>query len=154
MSRGPQGVAALHATVGGVGVLPDSVHLFRGPYIHGNTGTIVNIAYNGDPGSDTPAVTTSSEWAGLGAKKRNETVEVLSSIIVAVGDTEDAPQLAMEEAYAVLDACETAVHASPAMGLPPPAWAIVAETTYTEYPTGEDGLQGVLVWTLRAFERP
>lgn len=154
MSRAPQVVAALYAVISAPGVLPDGALAFRGAYVHGNTVATVNVGYNGDPLSDTAAVTTTSDWAGLGAKRRNETVEVVSSIHLPVGDTEDASALAMEQAYEILAACEAAVHSDPSMGIPPPAWAIVSDTTYTEYLNETTGLQAALVWTLRAFERP
>lgn len=130
---------------------PAGVRVFDGPLVDGDPADAIHLGWDADPDSVGEAVTTTQEWAGLGAKKRNETVTVTNAIYLRDGAAD--PKAARTRGYQLLAVVEDAIHPLPSMGLPPPSWAGVTGSRLM-YLTTEAGLEVWLGFTITVQTRP
>jgi len=115
-SRAPDVLDALVALA--TTALPD-VTVADGPDLdEGTHQNLVCIGWDGDEDSDAEAVDTTQEWAGLGARAKDESLVVICAAISVRGNGE--MQVARNAAYASVAAIETALRADPSLGFPPP----------------------------------
>lgn len=91
--------------------------VYRGPFVTGDPGKALFIAYDGDPAGDFRGVVANSDWAGLGARSRDETFTVTCAITINSGDPDVAR--ATDDTYAILAAFEAAVRADPSVNQAP-----------------------------------
>src|SRR5215470_17872349 len=134
-------VAALQAAPG-----LDGVQVVDGPLVSSSAAREwVFVGYDGDPEGEMQAASASQEWAGLGAKAKNEIIALNCCVMVLDGSTEVKP--ARDRAFAVFGDVESVARSDVALGLPPPTVCSIAEHSfYAEQTT--DGLRGRLPFTI------
>lgn len=149
-SRAPAVVDAIYTLVDAAA--PAGVRVFDGPLVDGDPGDAIHIGYDADPDSTGEAVTSTQEWAGLGAKKRDETVVVTGAIYLLNGAAD--PRAARVRGYELLAVVEDALHPLPALGLPPPTRAGVTSSRLFYIPSEDTGLEVWLGFTITVQTRP
>lgn len=118
--------------------------------VSGDTGTRLYVGYDGDPEGDFKAADLDSEWAGLGAKKRDEAFDIVCAVVTRSGFR--TPKEARDAALTVFHTASNALRANPSLGLSPPFTAApVPGELYT--PPGSTGAQGRLVFTVHIETR-
>lgn len=128
------------------------ITVYDGPYVTGDVGDSVHIGYDADPEASGEAFSSDEGWAGLGAKKKDETVNIHCSVHVTNGDADTTA--ARTRAYELFGAVEDAIHRpSPSMGLSPPSWAAVASSRMFYVLTEEVGLEAWLTFTVSVRTR-
>lgn len=112
-SQVPAAIRAIQAAL--VAGLPAGTLVIVGP---GNTSDTSNVVFVGvgdpDETSYATAATGSQKWAQLGGGRRDETFQVHCSAVAWNGDSDTLA--AMDAAYALQAACETAIVADPTLG--------------------------------------
>lgn len=110
----------------------------------------VFVGYDGDPEGDFTTSQTTQQWAGLGAKAKNEDIILTGAVLVRQGSTKVKP--CRDRTFAIFAEVEAVVRADPALGLGTPTVCSVAEHTFhTEQTT--TGIQGRLPFTLTCSTR-
>lgn len=122
-SRVPAALTQL-ATTATTAVASLGCKVYRGPFVTGDPGKALFIGYDGDPAGDFRGVVTTSEWAGIGAKARNEEFTIVCAITVNSGDPDVAR--ATDDTYAIHAAFEAAVRADPSLNQAPRFTAALA----------------------------
>lgn len=121
-----------------------------GPFVSGDTGDRLFVGYDGDPEGDFQAVEGDSDWAGLGAKTRDEEFDIICAAVTRSGH--QTATAARAAAIALFQVASAALRADPSLGLPPPC---VAEPKpqglFT--PPGSTGVQGRLVFNVHVKTR-
>lgn len=110
-SRVPATIDALVA-----GFTAAGLKTWDGPVLTGDFADSVYVGYDGDPEGDYEAATMDQQWAGLGAKARTETFDIICAVVVLIGD--DGPQIvkmARDTAYSMLATAETVLRADPSL---------------------------------------
>lgn len=131
------------------------VGVFDGPYVTGDPGDAIHVGYDGDPDGELEAVVVQSNWAGsLGAKKRDEQITIICSVVVTQGESDpDAAQVASDRAYALLAEVEAEILADPSLGLGAPSVAGVSSHTLHLEPTEPAGIQARLMFLVSVNAR-
>lgn len=124
--------------------------VFRGPFVTGDPGSALFIGYDGDPGGDFDTVVQTSEWAGLGAKARNEMFDVFCSITELSGEGDVGT--ATDHVFVLFAAFEDAMRATPGLNQTPRLTAAVASIQLSTMPH-PSGLQVRLTFTVRVSAR-
>jgi len=75
------------------------------------------IGYDGNPVGEQESITITSEWAGLGAKKRTEHFDILCSILAVSGDGKGKD--ARDRAFNLLAIVETTLRTDPSLAQTP-----------------------------------
>lgn len=124
--------------------------VYRGPFVTGDPGTSLFIGYDGNPAGEFRAVQVVSQWAGLGARARDEQFDVACAITLLSGSGDVAQ--ATDDVYALHTLFEAAVRASPALSQAP---RLTAELSAGELFTmpHPSGLQVLLSFTVRVSAR-
>lgn len=148
-SRVPAALTQL-ATVAQTAVASLGCQVYRGPFVTGDPGKALFIGYDGDPTGDFRSVNANSEWAGLGAKARNEEFQVICSITMTTGNPDVGA--ATDSVYAVHAALEAAVRADPSLTQAPRFTAAVAGGELFTMPH-PGGLQVRLAFTVNVSAR-
>ncbi|MYR84085.1 hypothetical protein GTY41_03780 [Streptomyces sp. SID685] len=139
-------VAALQASDGLSGV-----NVVDGPLVSNSAASEwVFVGYDGDPGGEFQATSTLQEWAGIGAKAKNEEITLTCCALVRSGSTSVKP--VRDRAYQIFAAVEAAVRSNPALALPPPTVCSISEHTFFPEQTA-NGLQGRLPFTVTCTTR-
>jgi len=124
------------------------VQVVDGPLV---SGTAVReqlfVGYDADPEGEAQAASTTQTWAGLGAKAKNEDIELTCAVLVRKGST-DVRTLRVR-VYEIFAEVEAVVRADPSLGLPPPSVCAVTDTSFRT-PQTPDGIEGRLLFTLAA----
>ncbi|MEU8270829.1 hypothetical protein AB0B89_27185 [Sphaerisporangium sp. NPDC049002] len=135
-SRVPAAIDALVAlfqATPGLGVA--GVAVVDGPIITGDPlHEAVFVGYDGDPDGDGEAVTFDQEWAGLGARAKNESFVVMCAVSVWSGSTKVVP--VRTRAFEMLGEVETALRTDPSLGLPPPTVVAMASGSLVQSQRG------------------
>lgn len=108
------------------------------------------VGYDGNPEGDFGSVSTDQEWAGIGAKRRDESIAVVCSV-VATRQLTDIKS-ARDRAYALFAVVEDTLREDPSMGMPPPTVAEVTVPTLHQEPT-DQGMQARLTFTVACQTR-
>lgn len=136
-------LAALNAASGLAGV-----QIVDGPEISNSAATEwVIVGFDGDDEGEYEAASTTQTWAGLGAKAKNEAIDVTCAVVVRKGSTVVKPL--RDRVFEIFAEVEAAVRADPALGLPPPTVCAVTDTSFRT-PQTSTGLEGRLLFTLAA----
>lgn len=124
--------------------------VYRGPFVTGDPGTSLFIGYDGNPAGEFRAVQVVSQWAGLGARARDEQFDVACAITLLSGGGDVAQ--ATDDVYALHTLFEAAVRADPALSQAP---RLTAELSAGELFTmpHPSGLQVLLSFTVRVSAR-
>lgn len=144
-SRVPATIDALKTTWDATGA-----KVWDGPVITGDYSDCIFVGYDGDPEGDMQAVDGDSEWAGLGAKARDEDFDVICAVVALVGD--QGIKTVRDNAYAQLKKAADAVRADPSLGQAPPFVASVKGGSLF-YDNLESGLQARLVFRVHVETR-
>lgn len=105
---------------------------------------VVCIGWDGDEDND-QAVEAQQEWAGLGAKAKDETLQVTCAALAWHGSTTTKP--VRDRAYALVAAVEDALRADPSLGFQPPTVVALATGNAFQRQTA-DGAQCRVVFTI------
>lgn len=127
-----------------------SCQVFRGPFVTGDPGDALFIGYDGNPGGEFRSVIATSEWAGLGAKARNEEFMVMCAITMLRGDPDVAS--AVDQVYAIYNAFEAAVRQTPSLNQAPRLTAAFSLGELFTMPN-PSGLQIRLAFTVQVSAR-
>lgn len=149
-SRAPAVVDAILGLV--TAAAPADVRVFDGPLADGDPADAIHIGYDADPDVLGDAVTSSQTWAGLGAKRRDETVTVTGAIYLLNGAAD--MKAARVRGYQLLAVVEDAIHPAPSMGLSAPTWAGVTSSRLLYIPSEDTGLEVWLGFTITVQTRP
>lgn len=136
-------LAALTAAAG-----LDDVKIIDGPEVTDSAATeMVVVGFDADPEGEYEAASTTQAWAGLGAKRKNEDIEVTCAVLVRKGSTAVKP--VRDRVFAIFAEVEAVVRADPSMGLPSPTVCGITGTAFRT-PQTSSGLEGRLLFTLSA----
>lgn len=150
MSRVPDLIDALVAALQASSAL-NGVKVVDGPIVTDSAAREwVFIGYDGDEEGDFTTATTQQEWAGIGAKKKNEDIVLTSSILVQRGSVD--VRSCRIRTYELFAAVEGVLRADPSLGFPTPTVCAVTEHTFHQEQT-PDGLQGRLPFTVTCTTR-
>lgn len=139
-------VAALQASVDLSGV-----NIVDGPLVSNSAAAEwVFVGYDGDPGGEGQATSTQQQWAGIGAKAKNEEISLTCAVLVRSGSTDVKPL--RDRAYQIFAAAEAVVRADPALTLPPPTVCDISDHNFFAEQTAQ-GLQGRLPFTITCTTR-
>ncbi|WP_406168885.1 hypothetical protein [Streptomyces sp. NBC_00996] len=146
-SRVPQLIdnflAALNAAAGLAGV-----KVVDGPEVSDTAATeFVVVGFDGDSEGEYEAASTTQAWAGIGAKKKNEDIQITCAVLVRKGSP--AVKGLRDRVFEIFAEVEAVVRADPALGLPPPSVCAVTDTSFRT-PQTSNGLEGRLLFTLAA----
>ena len=149
-SRVPALIDAFLAALGAASGL-DGVQVVDGPLVSDSAeAEQVFVGYDGDPEGDYTTAQTTQQWAGIGAKAKNEDIILTGAVLVRQGATEVKP--CRDRTFAIFAAVEAAVRANVSLGLPTPTVCSLTEHTFhTEQPGS--GIQGRLPFTLTCSTR-
>jgi hypothetical protein len=121
-----------------------------GAFVSGDIGDRLFVGYDGDPDGDFQVADLDSEWAGLGARKRDETFDVVCAAVTRSGF-----RLASEAraaANAIYQTASAALRGNPGLGMPPPFVAAPQPQGLFTPPTSS-GVQGRLVFNVHVETR-
>lgn len=144
VSRIPGALDALMASwTNGLAPVP----VYDGPTLSSSFVDSVYLGYDADPLGERQAATSVTQWAGIGAKKRGETIVIAGSVVCVSGD--GLPKDARDRAYTILAAAETLLRADPSLGQTPTPFiaAISGSQLYYEW-LETAGLQVRLAFTI------
>lgn len=97
--------------------------VWNGAIVTGDFSDCLYVGYDGDPEGDFQAVDCDSEWAGLGAKARDEEFDVICAAFALDGGNDVSA--ARTRVYALLKVAADALRADPSLGFTPPYTAEV-----------------------------
>jgi hypothetical protein len=139
-------LAALRAAPGLVGI-----RVCDGPEVlDGAAQAALWVGYDGDPEGDDASVTSSSKWAGLGARARDETFAITCAVAVMTGaSSTTAVRSQRQRAYELFAVVEDIVRSDPSLGLPSPSRFAVTDGDLYQEPI-EGGTRARLVFTVTA----
>ncbi len=121
-----------------------------GAFVSGDLTDRLFVGYDGDPEGEFQSADLDSDWAGLGAKARDEEFDIVCAVVTRPGFARASE--ARNAALAVFQTAAAALRADPSLGLPPPTTAAaVADALYT--PPGSTGVQGRLVFNVHVKTR-
>ncbi|MFJ9374432.1 hypothetical protein [Streptomyces sp. NPDC101455] len=149
-SRVPELIDALMAALA---ASPDlaTVQVVDGPLVTDSAAQEwVFIGYDGDEEGDFITATTQQEWAGLGAKKKNEDITLTGAVLVQRGSTD--VRSCRIRTYEVFAAVENVLRADPSLGFPTPTVCAVTEHTFHQEQTA-DGIQGRIPFAVACTTR-
>lgn len=148
-SRVPASVDGVVTALAGASL---SFPVYDGPVLAGEFTDAVFIGYDGDPLGERRAVSATADWAGIGAKKRNELIDVLCAAVAVSGD--GIPKDARNRAYAVLGAVETVLRTDPSLAQTPTPFVASITTHELFWDWLETaGLQARLTFTIHIETR-
>jgi hypothetical protein len=145
-SRAPAVIDALIEILTSAGI-----PVLDGPVPTGDYSTAVFVGFDaGGEDAEYRAATSTSSWANLGAKVRNEEIQVMCGIwsVDGAGDTKAARDLV----YGTLAAVEDALRADPSMGQSPPFAAEVSAHDLYQFPT-QSGIECRIPFTINVRTR-
>ena len=102
------------------------VPVWDGPVPSGDFSDALYLGYDADPLGERKASESTTTWAGIGAKKRDEVITIFGAAIAISGD--GIPKDARDRAYAILAAAEQLLRNDPSMAQPPPFVASISNT--------------------------
>lgn len=136
-SRAPAVIDALVALCQAAPGLSEA-KVLDGPQVTANPlKAAICIGWDGDEDND-QAVESTQEWAGLGAKSKDETLQVTCAAIAWHGATTTKP--VRDSAYALVGEVEDALRADPSLGFPPPTVCAIATGNAFQRQTGKGAL--------------
>lgn len=148
-SRVPAVLSQL-TTVATTALAATQCRVFRGPFVTGDPGDGLFVGYDGDPAGEMRAVVISSDWAGLGAKARNEEFRVSCAVTALRGDPD--VEAATNAVYSYYELFENAVRTTPSLNQTPRLTASFSAAELFTMPH-PNGLQARLTFTVLVSAR-
>lgn len=105
-------------------------NVIDGPVVVGDTLDFVYIGYDGDPDGDWSAATIDQNWAGIGTKKRDESIDIVGAVVSRY--SADDAQTARARVQAQFTIVENAILADPSLGLPGQVQYCIADVHPTQ----------------------
>lgn len=115
-SRAPAAVNALLSVLKAAPALA-GVPVFDGPVATDDYSDALFIGYDGDTHGERESVITDQQWAGLGAKKRTETITIICSAVAVSGDGTALD--ARTRVYNLMASVENTLRTDPSMAQTP-----------------------------------
>nr|WP_062336189.1 hypothetical protein [Herbidospora sakaeratensis] len=121
VSRAPAIVDALVALAEGLAL--DDCVVYDGPSLDSATRQrVICVGWDGgDSDSESQAIESTSDWAGIGIRARDEQLVITGAVIAWEGA--GTVKTVRDEAYAMAGALELALRADPSLGFPSPTVA-------------------------------
>jgi hypothetical protein len=138
-------VDAIVSALKGAGLL-----VWDGPVVTGDFRDAVFVGYDGDPEGAFEAATMTQDWAGLGAKRRDETLDIHCAVVALSGESDT--KSARDRAKTVLTTVETTLRANPGLGQPSPFVAGLKPVAAFQEPI-DVGLQVRITFTISIMTR-
>lgn len=140
-------------------IIPNLVALFTpisdvlvsdGPKLTGEQPTgLICVGWNGE--EDYRAATVRQEFAGLGAKKKSETIGIPCCIIFRDGAA--SVSTARTGAFAIFNEVSTALRGDLSLGLPAPAVAQIDDYDFSQAPSSRSGIEARIVFNVTITAR-
>lgn len=108
------------------------------------------VGYDGDEQGDFTTATTTQEWAGLGAKRKNEDIALTCAVLVQRGSTD--VRSCRIRTFEIFAAVEDVLRADPALGFDTPTVCAVTDNTFHTEQTSS-GVQGRMPFTITCTTR-
>lgn len=110
----------------------DNGNVWDGPRISSDFKPSLFVGYDGDPEGDFKTADPGQEWAGLGARTRDEEFDIPCAAVALIGD--DNTKLARDAVYTLLAIAENTLRADPSLAQTPPPYVAEfrAGPIYTE----------------------
>ncbi len=138
-SRIPAVLLALHAAADAAIATP----VILGGRPTGDLRDLLFIGYDGDPEGERVAASSRRDWAGLGAKKRDEHIDIVCAAVALVGTADYTS--AVQRVDVLQTALDGLLVANPALAQAPPFVGHVGNSDlYSDFT--EAGLQARLVF--------
>lgn len=128
VSRVPAAIDAVVALL-----VAANVKTWDGPVVTGDYAAAVFVGYDGDPDGDHVSAEADQSWAGIGAKVRDEEIDITCAAIALLGD--GTVKAARDTVYAMVEKVETALRGTPSLGLSSPCVAEFRPGIYYTEPT-------------------
>lgn len=133
-------ILAVHARIAGLpGLATAGAAVVLGPVVSQAVRDTVWVGFDGDPEGDFRAGTRESTWAGLGARRRDETVEVDCAITSLVGG--GTVEQALARIAVLFDLVEDGLRADPSLGQTPTPYVAAVEDGRLDLLPTTDGLE-------------
>jgi hypothetical protein len=124
-----------------------TVKVWDGPVVSGDYSNAVYVGYDADPEAvEFIAVNGLQQWAGLGAKKRDEELDIACAILVNFVASEDTWKPTRDAAFAIYDIVGQTLRADPSLGQAPPFVAEITTHRYSQEPFGDNKWQARIVF--------
>lgn len=150
-SRAPAAIAALLSALQASPSLT-GVPVFDGPMVSDDYRDAIFVGFDGDHAGERESVLTDQQWAGLGAKKRTETITIICSVVSVSGDGTASD--ARTRAYNLLADVENVLRADPSMAQTPTPFIAAVTAPKLLYDWLEMvGLQARLVFSVHIETR-
>lgn len=123
--------------------------VWDGPVISGDYSlNCVYIGYDGDPSYDEErAGSIQQQWAGLGAKRRDETTDIVGAAVTLTGNDAQSWKAARDSVFALIDTVGQTLRADPSIGLLSPSVAELIPGDYFQE-AGPAGYQARVVFSI------
>lgn len=146
-SRVPAAIDALVALWEGV-----DLTVWDGPIVTGEPGDAIYVGYDADPEGDQQAAEVDQEWAGIGARSRDEDIDVVCAAVALVGESDESWKRVRDLVYALVDTAGQALRGNPSLSQVPPFVAGLIPGNYFQE-NGPDGYQARVAFTVRIKTR-
>jgi hypothetical protein len=145
-SRAPAAIDALIAVLTTAPAL-STIPVIDGPILPASFTDCLFVGFDGDFYGARRSVHTEQEWAGLGAKRRTETINIPCAVIAIHNDEVAKP--ARDRAFALLATVETVLRTDPSLGQTPTPFiaAVTVPELWWDWTDG-DGVQARLTFTV------
>lgn len=154
-SRLPATLLRLHEVWAAAFAADPTVNVWLGQVATGDPTDALWIGWDGDLDGNDQMAAARSAWAGLGARRRNEELRIVSVITALQGLGSDAGgvEAVITRVYGLLDTAEAALRTDPSLGQGPPYVAAVSGTDLHLHPQADQGLLARLVITVTVASR-
>lgn len=119
-----------------------------GPVVAPPVGEWAVVGGDGPVDEEEEAARSTQLWRGLGARIRDEQIDVVCAVGSSTGNAETSMRPRREAATALLTAVEDALRADPGLGDLATGGAAAVTDIALRYPTNSQGLAAVLVFTI------
>lgn len=106
------------------------------------------VGGDGPVGEEEDAARAVQSWTGIGARRRDETIDVVCAVGTATGDPETGMTARRAAAYRMLGAVETALRADPGLGGLTTGGAAAVTETALKYVTSPRGIAAAIIFTI------
>lgn len=113
---------------------------------------VVFVGWDGDQDGEFLSASSEQDWAGIGTKRRDESIVIPGCVIYPFGNSTTWKPV-RDGCAAMLDQLGDALRADPSIGLPPPSWAGLVPGNYHQHLVPEAGALARQVFNIRIQTR-
>ncbi|SEG44888.1 hypothetical protein SAMN04489712_105276 [Thermomonospora echinospora] len=106
------------------------------------------VGGDGAVSEEEDAARSTQMWKGLGARIRDESIDVICAVGSSTGNTEDGPRTRRQAAYAMLTAIEAGLRADPGLGGFTTGGAAAITDQALRYVANDKGTAAAIVFTI------